>query len=260
VRCVMSDLERRLRAAMIAAAEQPPAGLMQAIRRRHRRHISRVGAACVAAVAAVAIAVPPVAHALRAGHATGGQPAGPAATRPAPALSSSAPAAVPTTPSADACQPSVGQLASNWRDGSLRAGPVWFVYARQEGYVRLASSAGAPPGPHRGGKPEVGVMIVEVDYGFRAVLTVAASARPYFRFLDGFTNGSGPYPLRDGLDSLTLAACPRGTPPGDNGRVSDYYLGFIIKRGSEAPVAVRTATAARPVRVIFTCRRRGCNT
>jgi hypothetical protein len=256
----MSDLERRLRAAMLAAAEQPPAGLMQGIRRRHRRHVRRVGSACVAALAAVAIAAPPVVHALRADQAPQDQPARPALAVPTPAPASSVPSAVPTTPSANDCQPSVGALASNWRDGSLRAGPVWFVYDRLQGYVHLGSSAGAPPGAQRGGKLEVGVMVVEVNYGYRAVLKVAPIARSYFRFLDGFTNGSGPYPLRDGLNTLTLAACPRGAPPGDNGRVSDFYLGFIIKRGSEAPVDIWTSASARPIRVIFTCPQRGCHT
>jgi len=106
----------------------------------------------------------------------------------------------------------------------------------------------------------VGVMIVEVNYGYRAVLKAAPTALSSFRFLDGFTNGSGPDPLRDGLSTLTLAACPRRAPPGDNGRVSDYYLGFIIKRGSQAPAGIRTSAAARPIRVIFTCPRRGCHT
>jgi len=54
----MSDLERRLRAAMIAAAEQPPAGLMQAIRRRHRRHIRRGGTAIATAATAAPHAAP----------------------------------------------------------------------------------------------------------------------------------------------------------------------------------------------------------
>ena len=256
----MSDLERRLRAAMLAAAEQPPADLMQGIQRRHRRHVRRVGSACAAAVAAVAIAAPPAVHALRADQAPQDRLAGPALVLPAPAPASSVPSAVPTAPPANDCQPSVGALASNWRDSSLRAGPVWFVYDRPQGYVHLGSSAGTLPSTERRGKLEVGVMIVEVNYGYRAVLKVAPIARSYFRLLDGFTNGSGPYPLRDGLSTLTLAACPRGAPPGDNGRVSDFYLGFIIKRGSAAPAVISTSAAARPIRVIFTCPRRGCHT
>ena len=251
VRCLMSEFERRLRAAMIAASEQPPANLMQEIRRRHRRHVRRVSLACVAVAAAIAITAPPVAHALRAGHPAGGRPVGPASTGPVPGAST--PPAAP----ADGCQPSVGALAPNWRDSSLQVGPVWFAYDRSQGYVHLGRS----PGDHRGGgQLEVGVMIVEVDYGSRAVLTVDPGARSYFRFLNGFDNGSGPYPLSAGLTSLTLVSCPPGTPPGDNGRVSDYYLGFIIKMGSAALVDVRTAASARPIAVTFTCPRAGCAT
>lgn len=251
MRCLMSDLERRLRAAMIAAAEQPPANLMQQIRRRHRRHVRRVSFACVAVAVSIAITAPPVAHALLAGHPAGGRPVGPASTGPVPGAST--PPAAP----ADGCQASAGALPRDWRGSSLRVGPVWFAYDRSQGYVHLGSS----PGDHRGsGQLEVGVMIVEVDYGSRAVLTVDPGARSYFRLLNGFNDGSGPYPLSAGLTSLTLVSCPPGTPPGDNGPVSDYYLGFIIKMGSDALVDVRTSASARPIPVIFTCLRTGCDT
>lgn len=248
---LMSEFERRLRAAMIAASEPPPANLRQDIRRRHRRHVRRVSLACAAVAAAIAIAAPPVAHALRAAHPAGGRPVGPASTGPVPGLST------PSGAAADGCQLSVGALAPNWRDSSLQVGPVWFVDDRSQGYVHLGRS----PGDHRGGGQfEAGVMIVEVDYGSRVVLTVDPGARPYFRFLNGFDNGSGPYPLSAGLTSLTLVSCPPGTPPGDNGRVSDYYLGFIIKMGSAALVDVQTPASARPTAVTFTCLRTGCAT
>ncbi len=65
----MSDFERRLRDALTAAAEPPPGGLMDAIRRRHRRHVWRLGTACVAAVAAVGIAVPLITHGVAGGSA-----------------------------------------------------------------------------------------------------------------------------------------------------------------------------------------------
>jgi hypothetical protein len=251
----MSDLERRLRAAMIAADEQPPANLMQQIRRRHRRHVRRVSFACVAVAVSIAITAPPVAHALLAGHPAGGRPVGPAST--GPVSGSSTPPVAPTGPSADGCQASAGALPRDWRGSSLRVGPVWFAYDRSQGYVHLGSS----PGDHRGsGQLEVGVMIVEVDYGSRAVLTVDPGARSYFRLLNGFNDGSGPYPLSAGLTSLTLVSCPPGTSPGDNGPVSDYYLGFIIKMGSDALVDVRTSAFARPIPVIFTCLRTGCDT
>ena len=164
----------------------------------------------------------------------------------------------PAGSSAGVCPASVGALVSNWRDSSLRAGPVWFAYARSQGYVHLGGS----PGDHRGsGQLEVGVMIIEVDYGSRAVvLTVDPGARSYFRFLNGFNNSSGSYPISTGLTRLTLVSCPAGTPPGDNGSVSDYYLGFVIKIGSDALVSVRASPTARPIPLVFTCLRAGCNT
>lgn len=251
VRFLMSDFERRLRAAMTAASEQPPANLMPEIRRRHRRHIRRMSLAYVAVAAAIAIAAPPVAHALQAGHPAAARSAGPVSVGPAPRSSM-----LPAAP-ADGCQPAVGALPSDWRDSSLQVGPVWFAYDRAQGYVHLGSS----PGDHQGaGQLEVGVMIVEVDYGSRAVLTVDPGAWSYFRFLNGFDNGSGSYALSAGFKSLTLVSCPAGTPPGDSGRVSDYYLGFMIKMGSDALVDVRTSASARPIAVTFTCLRTGCNT
>ena len=244
----MSDLERRLRAAMMAATERPPANLLQEVRRRHRRHVRRVSAGCAVVVAALAIAVPPVAHALRTGPRPQIHPAGPATTPTAPANSTGS------------CQPDASALTTTWRDGSLQAGPIWFAYARIQGYVHLSSAPDAPRSAHRGtGQLAVGVMIVEVDYGSRAVLTVAPGARTYFRFLNGFAQGSS-YSLADGVDSLTLAGCPPGTLPGDNGRVSDYYLGFVTRIGSDAPADVSTAASTRPIQVLFTCLRLGCDT
>ena len=244
----MSDLERRLRAAMMAATERPPANLVQEVRRRHRRHVRRVSAACAVVVAALAIAVPPVAHALRTGPRPQIHPAGPATTPTAPANSTGS------------CQPDAGALTTTWRDGSLQAGPIWFAYARIQGYVHLSSAPDAPRSAHRGtGQLAVGVMIVEVGYGSRAVMAVAPGARTYFRFLNGFAKGSS-YSLADGVDSLTLVGCPPGTPPGDNGRVSDYYLGFVIRIGSNAPAEVSTPASTRPVQVFFTCLRPGCDT
>jgi hypothetical protein len=230
---------------MLAAIERPPANLLQEVRRRHRRHVRRVRAACAAVVAAaLAIAVPPVTHALRTG--------------PQPQIHPAAPTA-PANP-AGSCQPDAGALTATWRDGSLQAGPIWFAYARIQGYVHLSGAPDAPRSAHRGtGQLAVGVMIVEVGYGSRAVLTVAPGARTYFRFLNGFAKGSS-YSLADGVDSLTLAGCPPGTPPGDNGRVSDYYLGFVIRIGSAAPADVSTPTSTRPIQVLFTCLRPGCDT
>ena len=92
----MTDLERRLRAALRAAAEPAPPGLLGAVLRRHRRHQIRVGASVLAVAVAAALAVPPVTSALR---GTGGVPAGVGQASPTPAPSSRArhPLAAPGT-------------------------------------------------------------------------------------------------------------------------------------------------------------------
>jgi hypothetical protein len=78
-----------------------------------------------------------------------------------------------------------GQLASNWRAGSLKAGPLWFVYGRQLGYVHDGGWHGAGRVMQRPGKLEGAVMIVEVTSGSTVVVKPAAEARSYFRFVDG---------------------------------------------------------------------------
>lgn len=113
----MSDIERRLRAAMNAVAEQLsaeqlsagrsgehwPAGLLADIRRRHRRHVKRAGAGFAAALVVVAAAVPSLAHAL--------SPApGPAAQAPMTPASGVVPylgrSPAPATPAVPATKPS----------------------------------------------------------------------------------------------------------------------------------------------------------
>jgi len=270
----MNDIERRLRAAMHAAAErwsaeqrsaeqrsgqQLSATLLAGIRRRHRRHVRRLGAASAAAVVAVAVAVPALAHELRTA------PVGqiPAGHLPAPATSSPAPS--PTARSGTVLRGCAsanwGQLPSNWRSGSLAAGPVWFVYDRPHGYVHDGGSYSKPVvHPSGSRQPWVGVMIVEVDFGATAVLKVDPASQSYFRLLTGFDQ-AGSYSLRDGVTGLTLASCPRGTPAGPNGLVTDYYLGFMLLPGDRALVNLWPSSAAtRPIRLIFTCQVRGCGT
>ena len=79
----MTDLERRLRAAMesAVASQQPPRNLIQQVRRRHRRYTARVDMTGAAAVAVVAVLVPVSISAYGHGSAV---PAGPdrAGTRP----------------------------------------------------------------------------------------------------------------------------------------------------------------------------------
>lgn len=151
-----------------------------------------------------------------------------------------------------------GQLGSNWRAGSLRAGPLWFVDGRQLGYVHYGGRPDADRAVHRHGKFHFVVMIVEVMTGSTAVMKPAATARSYFRFVDGFGPGAGNQ-LPAGDTGFTFAACPRGTP-GPNGQVTDYYLGYSIETGRAARAEVQPSAMPRPIRVIFTCPVRGCGT
>jgi hypothetical protein len=151
-----------------------------------------------------------------------------------------------------------GQLGPDWRAGSLRAGAVWFVEGRQLGYVHDGGWPGADRPMHGHGEFHFVVMIVEVTSGSTVVMKPAVAARSYFRFVDGFGPGAG-YQLPAGETGFTFAACPRGTP-GPNGQVTDFYLGFSIEIGRAAPVVVRSSTAPRPIRVVFTCPARGCGT
>ena len=103
--------ERWLRAAMTAATEPSPAGLLAAIRHRHRRHLRRVGAACVAGVAAAGIAVPLVTRGMLAGPARAGS--SPAVI--SPAAPTSQPAAAPGTVHRDCQSSNNGTLGSRWK-------------------------------------------------------------------------------------------------------------------------------------------------
>jgi hypothetical protein len=151
-----------------------------------------------------------------------------------------------------------GQLGPDWRAGSLRAGPLWFVGGRQFGYVHYGGWPGADRAAHRPGKFGFVVMIVEVTTGSTVVMKPAAAARSYFRFVDGFGPGSG-YQLPAGDTGFTFAACPRGTP-GPNGQVTDFYLGYSIETGRAALVEVHPSAMPHPIQVIFTCPVRGCGT
>jgi hypothetical protein len=279
----MNDFERRLRAAMHGAAEQwsdeqrsaeqrtgqqMSASLLSGIRRRHRRHVRRLGAGCVAVAAAIVVAVPPVTHTLwvgsgQAGHGPAGRVVAPGTTSPGSATPTASPAPSPTTAPGTVLRgcdsANWGSLPSNWRAGSLEAGPVWFVYDRPHGYVREGGSYSKASAIHTGGAPRVGVMIVEVAFGATAVIEVDRASQPYFRLLSGFYRGGGSYSLRDGVTGLTLASCPRGTPAGPNGLVTDYYLGFMLLPGDRALVHLRSA-GTRPIRLVFTCQVRGCGT
>ena len=106
---------------MLAAGEQPPGHLVERVRRRHRRHLARISFAGIAIVAAVVAMVPPA----RAALLGGGQ-----ATRtvsPAPGAPGRAARSAPQRQYYGCDSQTYGDLGPQWRRGSTRAGPLWFV-------------------------------------------------------------------------------------------------------------------------------------
>ena len=231
----MTEFERRLRAAMAAAAEPPPAGLPDAIRRRHRRHVRRVGAACLGAVAAVAIAVPLATHAMVTGPANH-------------------PSAGPRVPSAgppgavrrDCANNNNGTLGRNWKTYSLHAGPVWFIYVRSDGARSLRSGLTA-------GKPAASAMVIAIRNGRTATVTDAAAAGGRFRFLARFNGNGKPYTMTQGAPRLTMSGCP-ASPVGTNipesyaPGLTMFWQGYVTDLRGCVPLEVR-ARGAEPITV-----------
>lgn len=149
-----------------------------------------------------------------------------------------------------------GPLGPHWRARSLQAGPLWFVYGRQQGYVHYSGWHAAARGRSRSGNRRIGVMIIEVAPGSTVVMRAAPAARPYFHFVDGFGSVSATKQA-EGEPGFTLVACPRGSG-GPSGQVTDFYLGFSIVAGRTAPVEVWSSADSRPIQVIFTCPGHGC--
>src|SRR5580704_3796729 len=200
----MTDFERRLRAAMAAAAGPAPAGLLDGIHRRHRGHVRRVAAACVA-VLAVGVAGTLVTRGVLAAGPAGRGPGGTGPVSTGPAVT---PAAVPSSTATGApgtvlrdCQSNnFGTLGSDWKARSVPAGPVWFIYARP--------ATSSPSHRRTVEKIRASAMIIAVRDGRTAVVTAAPSLGGRFRFLAGFNNSGTPYTLSEGAPGLTLAGCP----------------------------------------------------
>ena len=255
----MTDFERRLRAAMAAAAERAPAGLLDGIHRRHRRHVRRIATAWVA-VAAVGITGTVVTRGILAAGSAGRGPggSGPVATGPAVG-----PAAVPTSTASGApdtvlrdCQSADGgTLGSNWKAQSVHAGPVWFIYARP-----------APPLPsHRlaAGKIRDSAMVIAVRNGRTAVVTAAPSLGGRFRFLAAFNTNWPSGTLSVGAPGLTLAGCPAGPaghdiPASYAPGLTMFWEGFVTDLRGCIPLDVRASPGSHPVRVTIAPTDGGC--
>jgi len=226
----MSEIERRLRAAMHAAVDglPPPTDLLQQVRLRRRRH--RVRSAAVAVVAAGALAVPPVTLAL---HGRGGQ-AGGAGTPSAPAAGQQAARGTVL----DACARQISSpLGRDWRQQSIRVGPFWFIGLRQANARRYGPSRVA-----------LGGMEVAVRNDERAWVTVAGPATRYFRFLfrqSDFTDGvNGHYTLADGEAGVTFIGCPPGQAYNEPAGYT-IYGGYFLVAGPPRCVSFEIWTSPR---------------
>jgi hypothetical protein len=230
----MTDFERRLRDAMAAAAEPPPAGLIDGIRRRHRRHLWRVGAASLAAVAVAGIAVPVGAREVSS------RPA-PAAASPAAASPTGTPTAAPGTVLRDCQSSNGGTVSPNWQESSVHAGPVWFIFMRpKNASQRLAS-----------GKLTASAMAIAITNGKTAVVTAGPATAGRYRFLATFNNDGEPYTMAEGAPGLTLAGCPAGTniPASYAPGLTMFWEGYVTDLRGCIPLEVRTSAASQPIRV-----------
>ena len=233
----MSEIERRLQAAMHAAVDgvPPPTNLLQQVRLRRRRH--RIRSAAVAVAAVGALAVPPVTLALH-----GGGPAGGAGTPSTPAP---AQRAAPGTV-LDACGSAIDDnLGLGWRQQSVHVGPLWFIDLRQQSATYYGHSPVA-----------IGGLEVAVHDRAKAWVTVAGASRDYFRFLFGpsdFKAGvDGHYTVADGEAGVTFVGCP-GTPawsfqPGYT-LYGGYYL--IVRSPRRVALDIWTTASRKPTRITF---------
>jgi hypothetical protein len=237
----VTDFERRLRAAMAAATEPPPTGLLDGIRLRHRRHRRRVGTACLATVAAAAIAVP---------LATSGILAGPApTTATSPAAPTGTPAAAPGTVLRDCQSSNGGTMSSNWQADSVHAGPVWFIFMRPKNTASSSQRLVA-------GKLTSAAMAIAISNGRTAVVTAVPATKGRYRFLAHFNNDGSPYTLAEGAPGLTLVGCPvspagTGIPASDAPGLTIFWEGYVTDLRGCIPLEVRTSAASEPIRVIL---------
>jgi hypothetical protein len=198
----------------------------------------------VAAVVAVLVFV--VADSLGAGSADSGHSAYSSIVVPQGSVPLSH--AAPNTVLLTCKQANWGQLPTDWRSQSLVVGSSWLVYARQLRYAsygqRTFSNASAPAS--LGLQP----LIVEVNYGSTTILKVASQSRSFFRFVSGF-NAAQAYNLPNGDVGFTLVGCPRTFPPGPNGNVTDFSIGYFMASKDRAATVEATDAPSGRTRTVY---------
>lgn len=246
-----ADLDRleQLAAATVGRPSEPgawsAADLLAAVDRQRGQRTRRLVACGVAGVLVLAAAAWPVSSALLSGHPPRGAHLAVTASRsplisavsglgsvPGPSPVGPPVPRVPGTVLRECADANNGVLSYRWREGSLPAGPVWFVDGK---------SPGAWPVSHRlaHGRMNARAAIVAIKASQRAVIRVAGPARARFHFLSGFS-GNNIYTMRDGQPGMTVGGCP--------GMFTMYWQGYI-STVSCVPLVVRQLPHGRPVHV-----------
>lgn len=248
----MTDIESRLRAAMLSLADQPPAGLLEGIQRRHRRYRGRQAAGCAAAVLALAVGTQPVAHALQGPVHRGQTPASQVTPRPSLSISVRLlpPIQAPTTspldgrPASGCASANVGSIGADWRIGARRlaGSTLWFI--------------GAGSGHASGLTLYPGVMVINgAKPGATVIVKVTPAGRGLLRFLYGphdSVNADTSYTMHSGENSVTFVSCPPGSgdaPEPKNATV--YYGALLVKDGHCVPIDVWLPGRKSPVSTSF---------
>ena len=252
------DHLERMAAATVGRPGEPgawsAADLLAAVDSKRGQHGRRLVACGVAGMLVLAAAAWPVSSALLSGHPPRGWHLSISASR-SPLISAvsglgSVPGPSPVGPPVPRAPGTVlrecadannGVLSYRWREGSLPAGPVWFVDGK---------SSGAWPVSHRltRGRMAARAGIIAIRASQRAVVRVAGPARTRFHFLPGFRT-SDIYSLRDGQPGLTLGGCP--------GEFTMYWQGYI-STVSCVPLVVRQLPHGRPVHVTLSATSAPC--
>lgn len=225
----MTDFEDRLRAAMESsvASEQPPRGLVELVRRRHRRRMARVAVAGVAVLLLAAAAIPPARSALLGGRTTRAvSPSSPAPSH----------AAVTRRGQYYGCgSQTYGALGPHWRRGATHAGPIWFINNGIAPDFRFRNPDGT--------LNTVPIIVMLRDNTTAWVRPAGADGR-YFRFLPGV---NARYTLGDGKPQATFVSCSDRTTMYGRG-FTEYYIGIIVTGPRCILLNVRTPGVARPDR------------